>query len=215
MAAGTGSRNAAPILSVRPGPGYAVQMRIALLLAGMILSLAAEPQEIYRWVDKDGIVHYEDQPGAPDAERIELVGLSSYEAGPTPADTGEPEPPPSVGPVYQSLSIVQPAPDETFFGAGATVPVLAELDGALRPGHSLVFFFNGNRVPDADGFSAELSNLDRGTHFLRAAVLDENGAPVITSPQITIHVRQPSVKSPQSPQAPPPPKPRPAANPAG
>jgi hypothetical protein len=80
-----------------------------------------------------------------------------------------------------------------------------------------VFFFNGNRVPDTDGFSAQLSNLDRGTHFLRAAVLDENGSPVITSPQITIHVRQPSVKSPQSPRAPPPPKPKPkpAANPAG
>ena len=213
MAGGTGSRNAAPILSVRPGPGYAVEMRIALLLAGMILSLAAQPQEIYRWVDKDGIVHYADQPGAPDAERIELVGLSTYQAGPVPGDSREPGPTPAAGPVYQSLSIVQPAPDETFFGAGVTVPVLAELDGALRPGHSLVFFFNGNRVPETDGFSAELSNLDRGTHFLRAAVLDESGSPVITSPQITIHVRQPSVKAPQSPQNRP--RPKAAANPAG
>jgi len=188
-------------------------MRIALLLAGLLLSLAAQPQEIYRWVDKDGIVHYEDQPGAPDAKRVELVGLSTYEAEAVSAESGEPEPPPSVGPIYGSLSIVEPAPDETFFGAGITVPLLAELDGTLRPGHSLVFFFNGNRVPNTDGMSAELSNLDRGTHFLRAAVLDETGSPVITSPQITIHVRQPSIKAPQSPQARPRPAPRPA--PAG
>src|SRR3989304_1322720 len=97
MAAGTGSRNAAPILSVRPGPGYAVEMRIAPFLAGMIRSRAAEPQEIYRWVDKDGIVHYADQPGAPDAERIELVGLSSYEGGPRPAIPTSRKPRPRAG----------------------------------------------------------------------------------------------------------------------
>src|SRR3972149_11069034 len=119
MAAGTGSRNAAPILSVRPGPGYAVEMRIALFLAGMILSLAAESQEIYRWVDKDGIVHYADQPGAPDAERIELVGLSTYEAEASSAESGEPEPPPSVGPIYGSPSIFAPHAVGAFFRAGS------------------------------------------------------------------------------------------------
>jgi len=72
-------------------------MRTALFLAGMILSLAAQPQEIYRWVDKDGIVHYEDQPGAPDAKRVELVGLSTYEAEAVSAESGEPEPPPREG----------------------------------------------------------------------------------------------------------------------
>lgn len=190
-------------------------MRIALFLAGLILSLAAEPQEIYRWVDKDGIVHYADQPGAPDAKRVELVGLSTYEAGPASYELSQPETP-AAGPGYESLSIVRPAPDETFFGTGVTVPVIAELGGALRSGHTLVFFFNGNRLPDPGGFSTELSGLDRGTHFLRAAVLDETGSPVITSPQITFHVRQPSVKTPQSPQAPrPPPQRKPPANPAG
>ena len=70
MAARMGPGSAAPILSVRPGPGYAARMRIALLLAGILLSLAAQPQEIYRWVDKDGVVHYADQPGAPDAKLV-------------------------------------------------------------------------------------------------------------------------------------------------
>ena len=32
-------------------------MRILLILAGLALALAAASQEIYRWVDKDGIVH--------------------------------------------------------------------------------------------------------------------------------------------------------------
>ena len=51
---------------------------------------------------------------------------------------------------------------------------------------------------------------------LRAAILDADGKPVVTSPQVQFHVRQPSILSPQSPQAPPkPPKPTPKPRPKG
>lgn len=192
-------------------------MRIFLILAGLTLSLAAQPQEIYRWVDKDGQVHYADQPGAANAERVILANPNAYDAEPSfgdyaPADnasrnTGADE----VAP-YESLAIVQPTPDQVFFGADATVVVAAELRGTLRPDHTVVFFVNGNRRPAGSGLALELQNLDRGSHFLRAAVLDQNGETVITSQQITFHVREPSINSPQSPQArpPPPPKPKPA-----
>ncbi|MGB5132194.1 MAG: DUF4124 domain-containing protein [Steroidobacteraceae bacterium] len=189
-------------------------MRTALILAGLMLSLAAEPQEIYRWVDKDGVVHYADQPGAPDAKRVEIAVSNSYEA--TPPGAGEPSTP-SRGPapiLYDSLTITQPSPDQVFFGADATVTAAAELGGSLEPGHTLVFYLDGNQVPAEGGGSAQLSNLYRGTHFLRAAVLDENGAPLISSGQIPFHVRMPSINSPQSPQAPKPPKPAPKPKPA-
>jgi hypothetical protein len=48
-------------------------MRIFLVLAGLALSLAAASQEIYRWVDKNGVVHYSDQPGSPNAELIDVI----------------------------------------------------------------------------------------------------------------------------------------------
>jgi hypothetical protein len=184
-------------------------MRIALILAGLMLSLAAEPQEIYRWVDKDGVVHYADQPGAADAERIEIASSNEYEATPPePGAIATSRQPASPQP-YESLTITQPEPDQVFFGADANVPVAAEIGGTLESDHTLVFFVDGNRVPDAGGGSTELTNLARGTHFLRAAVLDQNGAPLISSQQITFHVRLPSIKTPQSPQAPRPPKPTP------
>jgi Domain of unknown function (DUF4124) len=180
-------------------------MRIALILAGMLLPLAAQPQEIYRWVDKDGLVHYADQPGAPDAERVEIVNPNSYESTPSElGDAGTYRPPRA--PRYDSLTITQPAPDEMFFGADATVTAQAELGGTLQPDHTLVFFIDGNRVTSADGTSVQLSNLDRGTHFLRASVLDQNGAPILSSQQITFNVREPSVQNPRSPLIPPPPK---------
>lgn len=179
-----------------------------------MLSLAAEPQEIYRWVDKDGVVHYADQPGAPDAKRVEIASSNEYQATP-PEFAGAATYDQSPAPLpYVSLTITQPAADQVFFGADANIIAAAELGGELASDHTLVFFLDGNRVPAEGEDTVQLSNLERGTHFLRAAVLDQNGAPLISSQQITFHVRLPSINTPQSPQArppPPPPKPKPAS----
>ena len=102
-----------------------------------------------------------------------------------------------------------------FFGADAIVNVSADLQGTLRADDTLVFILNGNRK-NADGLGTEYAGLARGSYVLRASVLDVTGKPVITSPQTTFHVRQPSINSPQSPTAPPkpqPPKPVPKPKP--
>ncbi|TAK55835.1 MAG: DUF4124 domain-containing protein [Gammaproteobacteria bacterium] len=179
-------------------------MRIALFLAGWLLSLAALPQEIYRWVDKDGVIHYADQPGAPDAERVMLQGLSEYEAQPA-AEDAAPEASTEAVAAYRSLRITQPAAEEVFFGGDAGVTAVAELDGELQPDHVLTFFLDGTPLPATTGFSAALGVLERGTHVLRVAVLDANGYALISSTPLPFHVRQVSVQSPQrQPPTPPP-----------
>jgi hypothetical protein len=196
-------------------------MRTVLFIAGLLVSLAAQPQEIYRWVDSDGIVHYSDQPGAPGAQRIPYPGRDAGEpdAPPPPQlyESGPAEEPP-VGPTYESLSILSPRPDEVFYGTDAAVNVQLELDRDLRPGDSVLVFLDSQRVPDVTGLSATLTGLTRGSHFLRAAVIDEAGAIVITSPQIVFHLRQPSVANPPTGPAlrpPPPTSPRPPPPRAG
>ena len=188
-----------------------VAMRSLLILAGLAITLAASAQEIYRWVDKDGVVHFSDQPGSDKAVLITVIEPNSFEgddgsSASTGAATEEPSTPDF--PPYRGLFISSPAADQVFFGADAVVTATAELDGTLNPDHSVAFFLNGERR-DAEGLSAEFANLARGSYFLRASVLDENGKPVISSGQITFHVRQPSINSPQSPQAPRPQQPRP------
>jgi hypothetical protein len=193
-------------------------MRMLLILAGLAVSLAAASQEIYRWVDKDGIVHYSDQPGAANAKLINVIEPSTYEppdnATSSPPDVsdngGRPEPAASP---YTSLSITSPAPDQVYFGADAVVLASVELGGTLQPDHTIAFYLNGNRQP-GEGGSAEFSGLARGSYSLRAAVLDQAGNPVIQSRQVSFHIRQPSKLSPQSPQAPPKPPPKPAPKPA-
>lgn len=190
-------------------------MRALLILACLLLPLPAEAQEIYRWVDKNGVVHYSDSPDSPDAKLIDVIEPNAYEWEAATADGagGGGADEPAVSP-YESLSIVSPTPDQAFFGADAVVNVAAELDGTLRPDHSVVFFVNGNRHA-ADGLGLQLSNLARGTYFLRATILDQNGNPIISSQQTTFHVRQPSILSPQSPQAPRQRAPAAPANPPG
>lgn len=197
-------------------------MRILLILAGLALSLAAASQEIWRWVDKNGTVHFADQPGAPDAELITVLEPNASDSSSEAEDSSAavasvgsaPEEAADVPP-YDGLSIVSPPPDEVFFGSDATVSVEADLQGTLRPDHSVVFLVNGNRHA-ADGLSMELSGLARGSYLLRASIVDRRGNPVITSQQTTFHVRQASIQNQQRgiPVRPPRPAPRPTPLPA-
>ena len=191
-------------------------MRTALIIAGLLVSLAAQSQEIYRWVDQDGIVHYADQPGSPDAELVPYPGLDTApsEGGAAEETASQPEEPPEetpAAPAYGSLRITSPAPDESFFGADVAVAVQVALDGELRPGDTLVVLVDGQRAADVSGLSATVTGLTRGTHFLRAAILDGTGNAVITSPQITFHIRQASTATPNTGPTlrPPPPRPTP------
>jgi hypothetical protein len=186
-------------------------MRSALIIAGLLVSLAAQPQEIYRWVDKDGIVHYSDQRGSPDAELVpyRTGGERSTEAEPPQlyqSERARETPPP--GQAYRSLTIVAPAPDEVFFGTDAGIGVVLSVDPELRLGDRLLVFIDGERAPDFEGLATTLTGIARGTHFLRAAVIDESGSVVISSEQINFHLRQTSIVEPLTgPAITPPPRP--------
>ena len=187
-------------------------MRSALIIAGLLVSLAAQPQEIYRWVDKDGIVHYSDQRGSPDAELVpyRTSGEPSAESEPPQLYQSEraSEAPPA-GPAYRSLTIVAPAPDEVFFGTDAGISVVLSVDPELRFGDKLLVFIDGERAPEFEGLATTLTGLARGTHFLRAAVTDGSGSVVISSAQINFHLRQTSILEPRTgPDIPPPVPPR-------
>ena len=196
-------------------------MRTLLLIAGLLVSLVAWTQDIYRWVDKDGIVHYADQPGAPDAVLVPYSGSGATRGDAQPPELyqseSQNEP---AGSAYASLRITSPAADEVFYGADVAVSVQLELDQDLRPGDKLIVFIDGQRAPEFTGLSTTLAGLSRGTHFLRAAVVDRSGSVVITSPQITFHTRQASIATPPSgpsinPLPRPPTGPRPAPAPRG
>jgi len=188
--------------------------RALLLLAGLAVFSAAHPQEIYRWVDRDGVVHYADQPGSPDARRIEYAGLKPRD--PEAQASASSSAPPAQGPAaareeYRSLTVSSPSPDQSFFGADAAVPVSLDVQPPLQEGDHFAVIVDGKRVADnlQEPFT-EVSGLARGTHFVRGAVLSESGEQRIASANVTFHVRHPSVaRPPVGPALRPPPKARP------
>ena len=188
--------------------------RALLLLAGLAVCAAAYPQEIYRWVDRDGVVHYADQPGSPDARRIEYAGSKpgDSEATGSPSPAAPPELPSAAArEVYRSLTLSSPSPDQSFFGADAVVPVSLDVQPPLQEGDHFAVIVDGKRVADnLEEPYAEVSGLARGTHFVRGAVLSASGEQRIASANVTFHVRHPSVaRPPVGPALRPPPKTRP------
>ena len=147
-----------------------------------------------------------------------MPGQAAQPSGRAPPPQALP-PPPSVrsrqsGPApagYQLLQFDEPAAEATFFGGNVSVNVSLSLRPALQPGHSVAIFVDGQRAP-GDGLTTTLTGLERGTHVLRAAVLDRSGQELIASPAINVHLRQPSIANPATARpprpAPPPSTPR-------
>jgi len=186
-------------------------MRIVLTLGLMILLGPVGAQEIYRWVDEAGVVHYADQPGDADAEQVFLPGQGAQPAAPPPVQPFQPPPvrarqSGSGQATYQSLQFDEPAAEATFFGGSVSVTVSLSLRPALQAGHTVAIFVDGRRAP-GDGLATTLTGLERGTHVLRAAVLDRSGRELVASSSINIYVRQPSVATPATARPPRPPTP--------
>jgi hypothetical protein len=175
------------------------------LLASLLplLALVAAPvqAQAYRWVDKNGTVHYSDQP-VPGAERVDLPSAQSYKAPPAPPVRVTTTPAAGAAgsaSAKMTCAITSPAQDETF-------PNDRSVTISYRgpEGYFANLYLNGARVDaQSAGTSLIVSPIDRGTY--QAAVAFSNtgsGAEVCRTPTVTFHVRQPSLLSPARPQQP-------------
>lgn len=170
------------------------------LVALPVLAVAASAAEIYRWVDENGVIHYSDQPH-PGAEEIELSEAPTAPSGafdrsqrtlPTNGD-GEQERPAAFD--YESLAIVQPAPEETLWNIGGQLTVRLSLQPVLRPGDRVRVYYDGERR-EVQGLQFELQEVWRGTHNLQAEVVSEAGELMIRSEPVRFYVQQTSIINP-------------------
>lgn len=178
-------------------------MRLLILLT-VFLAMTGAATEVYRWVDADGQVHYSDQ-WQPGAERVRITTTPGFSA-PRPAEIGEGEqtaPPVATGSPYRLLDIASPAQEEVLWNIEGQLRVSLQLQPALQPGHELRLYLDGQEQDIPPGStSMQLSEVFRGVHTLRAEVVDEQGAVLITSPTRTFAVRQTSIANPQRPNIP-------------
>ena len=182
--------------------------RRILLISAALAALAAAPArgEIYRYVDDSGTVVYTDKP-RPGAEKVELPGISVYRggvprAGSPPAGDGKKKPAKEAGPAYEAVRIVSPAHDQAFWSAAGEVVVQVETQPPLRvkAGHRLRLYVDGRPLEGLlETTAVRLRNIARGTHTLRAEVVDGTGRVLAESEPITFHLHRPSVLRPKPP----------------
>lgn len=176
-----------------------MSQRRQLLCLLLLVPLLAQA-EIYRWVDENGKTVYSDRP-REGAKRIDLPPLTTYEPGKEQRSTSSGNGAANEKQeIYKSLSITRPANDHTFVDNTGTVAVDIAISPALRPTDEIVLQLDDASVSiQATGYTFE--NVFRGTHTLKASVVDRLGNTLITSSPVVFHVRRHSIlqKKPKAP----------------
>lgn len=168
-----------------------------LLILGLVFASAVSAAT-YKWVDKDGNVHYSDTP-VEGAERVDLPEPMVFSA-PEASDgrrtkTEEPAEEDAAG--YTEFRFISPVQEQVFWAAGGEISVQMAVQPALRPGHEIRLYLDGTLSANPDGLAATLAGVWRGAHTLRAVIVDASGATVATAGPVTFHVKQHSIKNPK------------------
>jgi hypothetical protein len=171
-----------------------LSMRSMLALGLAFCSGLAAAAEVYRSVDEHGNVVYSDQP-SPGAELIKAPPISTISLPPI-ENAQEPTAPAAPPPKqYLSFAIIAPTQDATVRDNTGAVQVglLVEPSIDRERGHRLQLFLDGKPLGEP-GLATEigLTDVDRGTHELKAVIIDREGRSVASTQTVTFHLHRES-----------------------
>ncbi|MCK5002759.1 MAG: DUF4124 domain-containing protein [Gammaproteobacteria bacterium] len=165
-------------------------LSLVLLLGS--LSLQAE---IYRWTDEEGTVHFSDTEH-PDAELIptptpNAIQMPKFEAK-QPIVEEEKEEASS----YNSFTIVSPADDSTITDNTGNLSVSLSIEPVLniKSGHYIrLSVDNQIMVSKTYSLNSQISSINRGSHTLKAEVLNSSGQ-LLMSHSSRFHMKRFSIQ---------------------
>ncbi|MFO6425125.1 DUF4124 domain-containing protein [Motilimonas sp. KMU-193] len=167
-----------------------------LLLGFYALSLSAtQTDTVYRWVDKNGTVHFSDKKVAG-AEKISIQVSPSHKVPAAPvATSNKSKPVAEKSNTKYTASITSPVHDSTLYDNNGTISVNVEVKPALEDGQTLQLLVDGTPVGEKHQSPTLLvTNIDRGSHNLQVQLIDKNGKIIASSEIITVHLRRASVR---------------------
>lgn len=176
-------------------------MRKWLILLMLVVTPALSDVTLYKWTDDGGVVHYSDTP-QPN-ERTEIVVVRSaqgyqaspvYTGGSTADGTGGSSG--AGGNTYNYVRINSPTQEQVLWNIGGTLDVTLSISPPLEPGHSIGLYYDSINVATLGSRRSNfvLNDVTRGTHSLRAAVLDGSGVEVVDSNVTMFQVHQTSIQ---------------------
>lgn len=181
------------LVALRGRLNYASGMIKSLLLT-LILLPGIAAAVICKSIDADGVVSYADVPASECEERVKMPDYSRY--APRPIDTPPTQGSDAQGNVvkfvrYRSISISEPSTGGVVRSNQGELSVVIALDPELQPGHLVNLTLDGRAVQGSfDGLAITVSGVDRGTHTLRASVVDASGRILISSNPVRFTLRK-------------------------
>jgi len=167
----------------------------AIILLSVLCSLSVQA-EIYRSTDESGNVTYSDQP-KEGAEEVSLPGITSFsspaikESSSSTIDNNKDD-----AEKYTSFKINNPANDATIRDNTGRVEVNIDVTPALQAGDLIVFDLDG-QIFKSDGVNYAFTNVDRGTHTLKAYVTGSNGQTLSAVASTQFHMKKAIIKKKQ------------------
>lgn len=165
------------------------------LFAGLALSSAlavqmAGAEEIYKWVDENGNVHFTDQVTSG-ADKVDIKPITTIPAIKVPPSNNNSQSRDVAAPV--SVTINSPSNDSAFHSVEGNLNANVSVKPALADGQTLKLKVNGKEVSSGNATSIQIENLERGTHTFTAEIIDKSGA-VVASDLSTFTIHKPTVK---------------------
>jgi hypothetical protein len=154
---------------------------------------------VWKWVDKNGVTHYSDQP-TPGAKRIDLNTVQTYDSQEAAIQTSTSATPAKAAPrvplAYEVIEIQKPVQDQSIIATGGLVQIALRVEPGVQAGHRIVIEMDGKVVsqPDSAATALDLNEVPRGSHTLTASVVTTTGEVLKQSDAVTFHVIQPSVR---------------------
>ncbi len=154
-----------------------------LTLLSLLLATTVHA-EVFRWTDKDGVVHYADKPLAPEAKPASLPPLQTYQAG-SPPPLIDTKPAAAAKP---AIAISTPGDNDKLAANDGRLTI--EVAANPASGQGVVYYLDGrpqNPTP-TPSTALLLEKVAPGTHTLDAALVDATGHEVARAASVRIQV---------------------------
>lgn len=165
---------------------------VLLLLMMVIGSSVAD---IYKWVDRQGNVHFSDTPH-PGAERLDIPEAQSFTPPTRPSSVPErmSPAPEANGHTYTRVAIVQPENEATIRNNDGFIAVSVQVEPELFPGDKLQMVFDNTPLGEPQtNLLFQMSGIYRGSHTIAIQVIDTDGTVLETSDPVTVFMFRPRV----------------------
>jgi hypothetical protein len=171
--------------------------RQLLLIAILLICPWLGYAQVYQWLDARGNVHFSDAPPPGGSKAREVKEITVPPISTVPAIKSAPvkmaDGQKTRTSPYRRFAIVEPANDKAIRQNAGNVAITTSLEPALRPGDTITLFVDGKATVTGREARLLLSNVDRGTHTLRAVVSDSEGKSLISSETVTFHLLRASI----------------------